>query len=93
MPDDFRLVIALVDLQGFSYKEVAEIIGTPIGTVMSRLHRGRRILQRALIDYAVEAGIRQVPAEEAGNRQIPAEERSQSENITSLHKSKGVKSL
>ena len=58
MPDDFKLVVVLIDLQGFSYKEVAEIIGSPIGTVMSRLHRGRRILQRALIDYAVDAGIR-----------------------------------
>jgi RNA polymerase sigma-70 factor (ECF subfamily) len=57
LPDDFRLVVVLADLQGFSYKEVAEIIGCPIGTVMSRLHRGRRLLQHALIDYAVDAGV------------------------------------
>ena len=57
MPDEFKLVVVLADLQGFSYKEVAEIIGCPIGTVMSRLHRGRRLLQRELIDYAVDAGV------------------------------------
>lgn len=62
MPDDFKLVVVLIDLQGFSYKEVADIIGCPIGTVMSRLHRGRKILQRELIDYAVDAGIRQPQA-------------------------------
>jgi RNA polymerase sigma-70 factor, ECF subfamily len=63
MPDDFKVVVVLIDLQGFSYKEVAEIIGCPIGTVMSRLHRGRRLLQRELIDYAVDAGIRNVERE------------------------------
>ena len=83
MPDDFKVVIVLVDLQGFSYKEVAEIIGSPIGTVMSRLHRGRRILQRALIDYAVDAGI----------RISSAEDDEEDSNVTSLRKSKGEKSL
>jgi RNA polymerase sigma-70 factor (ECF subfamily) len=57
LPEDFRLVVVLTDLQGFSYKEVADIIGCPIGTVMSRLHRGRRLLQRELIDWAVDAGL------------------------------------
>ena len=65
MPDDFKVVVVLIDLQGFSYKEVAEIIGCPIGTVMSRLHRGRKLLQRELIDYAVDAGIRK-PRKEDG---------------------------
>ena len=57
LPDDFRQVVVLADLQGFSYKEVAEILGCPIGTVMSRLHRARRMLQRELIDFAVDAGL------------------------------------
>jgi RNA polymerase sigma-70 factor (ECF subfamily) len=57
LPDDFRHVVVLCDVDGFSYKEVAEIIGCPIGTVMSRLHRGRRLLQRELIDYAVDSGV------------------------------------
>ncbi len=57
LPDDFKIVVLLADVQGFSYKEVADIIGCPIGTVMSRLHRGRRILQRELVDFAVDAGI------------------------------------
>ncbi len=57
LPDDFKTVIVLADIQGFSYKEVADIIGCPIGTVMSRLHRGRRILQRELVDFAVDVGI------------------------------------
>jgi RNA polymerase sigma-70 factor (ECF subfamily) len=58
LPDDFRVVVVLADLQGFSYKEIAAMISCPIGTVMSRLHRGRRLLQRQLVDHAVEAGIR-----------------------------------
>ncbi len=58
LPDDFRQVVVLADLQGFSYKEVAEILGCPIGTVMSRLHRARRMLQRELIDFAVDAGLK-----------------------------------
>ncbi|RJO63198.1 MAG: sigma-70 family RNA polymerase sigma factor [Myxococcales bacterium] len=57
LPADFKLVVDLIDLQEFSYSEVAQIIGCPIGTVMSRLHRGRKLLQRALYDYAVREGI------------------------------------
>jgi len=57
LPEDFRIVVVLADIEGFSYKEIAEITECPIGTVMSRLHRGRRILQRALVDYALEAGL------------------------------------
>ncbi|MCP4599512.1 MAG: sigma-70 family RNA polymerase sigma factor [Proteobacteria bacterium] len=58
LPDDFRVVVVLADIGGLSYKEIADMLGCPIGTVMSRLHRGRRLLQRELVDYAVEAGIR-----------------------------------
>lgn len=56
LPDSFRIVVELVDLKGQSYKEAAELIGCPVGTVMSRLHRGRRQLKLALKDYATAEG-------------------------------------
>lgn len=57
VPVDFRMVVILADIQGFSYKEIAEIVGCPVGTVMSRLFRGRRILQKHLYEYAISEGI------------------------------------
>jgi RNA polymerase sigma-70 factor (ECF subfamily) len=57
LPDDYRTVITLADMEDFTYSEIAKMVGCPIGTVMSRLYRARRLLQRELIDYAVEAGI------------------------------------
>ena len=59
LPIDFRLVVILADLQEFSYKEIAEILDCPVGTVMSRLYRGRKLLQKNLLGYAIEQGVLQ----------------------------------
>ncbi len=56
LPDDFRLVIVLSFLEGFSYQEIAEIADLQLGTVKSRLHRGRKLLQKELYEYAVKNG-------------------------------------
>ena len=56
LPDDFRTAVVLCDVQGLSYKEIAEIMGTPVGTVMSRLFRGRKLLAAALREFAVNQG-------------------------------------
>ncbi len=57
LPEQFRIAVLLADVEGFSYKEIADILDIPIGTVMSRLHRGRRGLQKRLYEFAVERGL------------------------------------
>jgi RNA polymerase sigma-70 factor (ECF subfamily) len=57
LPDQFRIAVLLADVEGFSYKEIAEILDVPIGTVMSRLHRGRKALQKSLHSFAVSRGL------------------------------------
>ena len=56
VPEDFRTAVFLADVEGFSYKEISEIMGVPVGTVMSRLHRGRKALRELLQSYAIENG-------------------------------------
>ncbi|HET9984052.1 MAG TPA: sigma-70 family RNA polymerase sigma factor [Longimicrobiales bacterium] len=60
LPADFRDAVVLSDLEGLSYAEIADVLGIPIGTVKSRLFRGRRLLQRQLYEYATESGYVQV---------------------------------
>jgi RNA polymerase sigma-70 factor (ECF subfamily) len=66
LPDIFRIAVLLADVEGFSYKEIAEITDVPIGTVMSRIHRGRRALQKALHEFAEARGL-------VGTSPVPAE--------------------
>lgn len=56
IPEEFRLAVYFADVEGFSYKEISEIMDTPVGTVMSRLHRGRKLLRESLREYAAERG-------------------------------------
>ena len=66
LPEDFRMAVYYADVEGLPYKEIAEIMDTPIGTVMSRLHRGRRQLRELLTDVARDRGFLREPASESG---------------------------
>jgi RNA polymerase sigma-70 factor (ECF subfamily) len=63
LPETFRMAVLLADVEGFAYKEIAEILDIPIGTVMSRLHRGRKALQKRLYEFALERHLTDAPAE------------------------------
>ena len=65
LPEDYRTAVILSDLEGFSYQEIAEMTDVPVGTVKSRLFRGRRVLQGALYDYAVSMGYIKGTSDEA----------------------------
>ena len=71
IPEEFRLAVYFADVEGFAYKEISDIMNTPIGTVMSRLHRGRRMLRDMLADYAAERGFKTAgdPAAAEGKNQ------------------------
>ena len=71
IPIDFRMTVVFADLQDFSYKEIAEILDVPVGTVMSRLFRGRRLLQARLAEYAATSGVLQ-PGREAASIDLDA---------------------
>jgi RNA polymerase sigma-70 factor (ECF subfamily) len=62
LPENFRLPVLLADVEGFAYKEIAEMLDIPIGTVMSRLHRGRKAMQKTLFEYAHARGLATTPA-------------------------------
>ncbi len=63
LPHDYKMVVLLADIEGFSYKEIAEILDCPVGTVMSRLYRGRKMLERTLLEYARKYGYIRVGSE------------------------------
>ncbi|MBU6328798.1 MAG: sigma-70 family RNA polymerase sigma factor [Acidobacteria bacterium] len=78
LPESFRIPVLLADVEGFSYKEIAEMLEIPIGTVMSRLHRGRKSLQKKLYTYALARGLTEpVPTEPVPTEPVP-EDRSDS---------------
>lgn len=75
LPDDYRMAIVLADLEGFSYKEIAEILEVPLGTVMSRLYRGRKLLEHTMLEYARQHGyLRNGSPAKMRNREPSAEE-------------------
>jgi RNA polymerase sigma-70 factor (ECF subfamily) len=82
LPEEFRLAVVLSDVEELSYKEISEIMGCPIGTVMSRLHRGRRLLKRRLYDHARTLGI-VGPEDEVGK---PAEKAEAVVDLSSYRK-------
>jgi RNA polymerase sigma-70 factor (ECF subfamily) len=81
LPEDFRTAVVLCDVQGLSYKEIAEIMQTPVGTVMSRLFRGRKLLATALRDFATSEGYVRSAEEKA-----PAAAKSGADNTIDLEK-------
>jgi RNA polymerase sigma-70 factor (ECF subfamily) len=88
VPPDFRLAVVLADLEDFSYKEIAEIMDCPAGTVMSRLYRGRKILQGLLYEYAVEQGIITPAADQGGAETVKSAEPAQTLDLEAFRRQK-----
>lgn len=82
LPDDHRIMILLADVEELSYKEIADIVGCPVGTVMSRLHRARKSLQSKLVAQAIELGIVAEPAVLVDAAEGPADEATSSEPVS-----------
>ncbi|WP_062078118.1 sigma-70 family RNA polymerase sigma factor [Demequina globuliformis] len=70
LPEDFRMAVYLSDVEGFAYKEIAQIMDTPVGTVMSRLHRGRKLLREKLASYGAERGFRDKRAASTTGKEV-----------------------
>ena len=70
LPHDYKMVVLLADLEGFAYKEIAEILAVPVGTVMSRLYRGRRMLERALLSFGTRYNYVNTPPEKLRDTNI-----------------------
>ena len=70
LPHDYKMVVLLADLEGFAYKEIAEILAVPVGTVMSRLYRGRRMMERALLSYGTRYNYITEPPEKLRDAKI-----------------------
>ena len=74
LPHDYKMVVLLADLEGFAYKEIAEILAVPVGTVMSRLYRGRRMLERSLLSYGTRYNYLGAPPEKLRDAKIDVSE-------------------
>jgi RNA polymerase sigma-70 factor (ECF subfamily) len=74
LPHDYKMVVLLADLEGFAYKEIAEILVVPVGTVMSRLYRGRRMLERALLSFGKRYNYVNEPPERLRDNRIDVNE-------------------
>ena len=81
LPADFRTVVLLADLQDFTYKEIADVMDCPVGTVMSRLYRARKALQRRLFSYALEEGYIQGPPKPRRRKRVASEEQVVEETL------------
>jgi RNA polymerase sigma-70 factor (ECF subfamily) len=86
LPDDFRTAVVLCDVQGLSYKEIADIMQTPVGTVMSRLFRGRKLLAVALREFAISEGYVKPDGSERPDRPEKSEPREHTDETIDLEK-------